>query len=394
MLSNYFAFTFVSIFSISFTFSQSDGTPVGGKSVDMYYYKNSLYNHAQPGTDADANTNVGNWIARMAQQAPIPNSATLGSTFGFITNWTVPPTDGGFFTEITTPYINGSWAGAENIDLVGFVPDNFDGQAFDPADTTNLGASYEERISFFINEWETNAPNSNRRYVIYTGWPTLGGYGGTADDPSTVTTSQYSNWRNYGLTVYQNWMQLLVYRLQMNYPSLEIRIHDISRALLMMHENEIVGDIAPSVLFEDLAPHGRSSWYFLAAIAEYIELYDEKPPVNFVFQSSWNVAPEITENYQLIVNYFWNILKGTTSTSNTDILPNSGFKILENPARNMITINTDYSDFTTMLISTSGEIVQTSENSKKIEISHLPKGLYFLKLSNSVYCGEQKVIIE
>lgn len=364
-------------------FSQN-GTPIGGQSVDMYYYKNSLYNHYPNGSnDANSSTNIGNWIARMAAGAPTPNEATLGSMFGFFTSWVTPSQANEFHSEITTTLIprwTPSWTGAENIDLIGFVPDNFDGQSFDPAENTNMGQSYETKLLEMIDAWEANAPNPNRRYVIYAGWPALNnGYGGTPGDPSSISSSGYHEWRTYGLGEYQDWMELLVERLQNARPSLDIRLHNINKAVLMCHENTVVGSIDPNLLFEDRAPHGRSTWYFLAAVAEYIELFNEKPPVDFTFNPSWNVASEVTSNYQVIVDYIWTVLRGNV-TSTDEIENKPILNVYPNPTTDKLHITSNEAEFRVEISNQLGQLVLCESNKLELDIHSLTAGTYYVRL--------------
>lgn len=289
----------------------TDGAPVGGKTQHVFFNLNSLKNHAAG--QGNLNTRVGNWVKRMSLVAPNGgNTYTLGARFGFFSQWGIPPRASAGEEEVSTPYINQyaeSWVGAQNITVVGFVPDNFNGYLFDPNTPSMDGMSYQTRLLEHIDAWESNAPNANRQYVIYAGWNQLNGYGGTNNDPTTVTSQGYANWVSFGLGAYQTWMELLVSRLQTARPGLDIRIQNISKVLLNTYSNTVVGTIPSNLLFEDLAPHGRSTWYFLAGVVEYMCLFNEKPPSNFTFDSAWNVHSSVTSNYQALVDYMWTQLQ-------------------------------------------------------------------------------------
>jgi hypothetical protein len=360
-----------------------NGTPVGGKTAHMYYYKNSLYNHLQTGSNqGNASTAVGNWIARFSAAAPIPNTVSLGSMFGFFTQWVTPAQANQFHSELTTTLIakwTPSWNGAQNINHVGFVPDNFDGYNFDPSVNTNMGMAYETRLLNMIDAWEANAPNSNRKYVVYAGWPQMNnGFGGSGGNPATITPAQLANWRNFGLGSYQTWMELLVAKLKTARPNLDIRLHNISKAVLMTHANTNVGNIPLTTLFEDLAPHGRSTWYCLAAIAEYIELFNEKPSATFTFNPTWNVDPVVTNNYQQIVDYMWTVLKGNTVTSINKNTDDSQFSVFPNPAQNQLYVLTNESDFEIEITNLLGQSVLKIKNNPQLDVSQLTKGSYLL----------------
>lgn len=351
--------------------------------VDMYYYKNSLHNHLVTGnSEATASTNVGNWIARFTTTPSNPKVATLGSVFGFFPQWSVPTNANNFHTEISTPHLEkwtASWTGAKEIDLLGFVPDNFDGQAFDPSDTINMGQAYVTKLLYLIDEWETNAPNANRRYVVYAGWPALNRYGATNDDPSTLTATAIANWHTYGLGDYQDWMELLVARLKSARPNLDIRLHNISKAVLMCHQNTVVKDIRPELLFEDLAPHGRSTWYFLAAVAEYIEIYGEKPPANFEFKSEWGVDSAVTSNYQSIVDYIWMVIKGSVSIEPGTAFGQNQLLLFPNPAISTVEIQTNLVEFTIIVSDAMGRSVINQKNNIIVDTHSLTSGTYYVE---------------
>lgn len=288
-----------------------DGTPVGGKAVHAYAYLNSLHNHAHPTSAQNASTRVANWVARMAARAPGGgNTFTMGAQFGYFTQWTMPPAAGNMFEEVSTPHLDPwapSWEGASGIDVVELVPDNFDAPRFDPSARTSMGASCQDRLLHVIDQWEANAPNPKRRYAVFAGWPAMRPQGG--GDGRAILPSMCAAWVDDGLGTYQAWMEVLVSRLQTARPGLDIRLHAVSKALLVVYRDTVVGTVAPRALFEDMAPHGRPSLYFIAAVADYIELFDEKPPADFAFDPAWGVSPIITGSYQLIVDHIWGVLR-------------------------------------------------------------------------------------
>jgi hypothetical protein len=276
-----------------------DGTPVGGLTTNVYNYLNSLYDHAVG--DGDENTNVKTWVTRFAAAAPTPNSFTQSAEFGFFSQWEPPPR----FNDVLT------WGPASSVIRVGFTPDNFDGQSRDPSVGTPGafdGEAYTPYLAGIVDAWEANAPNAERIYYVYAGSPNLGAHGGSGDDPATLTPTQYANWVAYGLGAYNDWMELLVSQLQAARPSQTFRLHNVNRATLLAFQNTVVGTIDPTVLFEDLAPHGRPTWYCLKAVAEYIELFDEKPPA-ITFDPGWGVSPILTANFGAVVDYIWGVLR-------------------------------------------------------------------------------------
>ena len=134
---------------------------------------------------------------------------------------TVPPAAGQMFEEVSTPHLDPwapSWEGASKIDVVEIVPDNFDAPRFDPAVCTRTGSSCEGRLLQLIDAWETHAPNPDRRYAVFAGWPALRPESG--DGSGAISPAMCSAWVSDGLGAYQQWMELLVNRLSALMPTL------------------------------------------------------------------------------------------------------------------------------------------------------------------------------
>jgi hypothetical protein len=244
----------------------------------------------------------------MAAQAPGGgNTYTGGRQFGFPDAWDAPPSDGQGQEDVSSPYVvgEGSWTGCSQVEMLEFVPDNFEGPNYSPDSPNGMGFTYTTLLLGLIDAWETNAANANRRYVVYAGWPDMGAFG----DPTTLSPTEIADYQIMGLGAYQTWLETMVSMLQAERPSLDIRLHDVNRVLLMTWRDTVVSTVAAGVLFEDDAPHGRATWYFLAGVAEYIEIFNEKPPVGFTFDPGWDVDSIVTTNYQDIVDYIWGVLR-------------------------------------------------------------------------------------
>lgn len=268
-------------------------------SVVQYYYLNSLVSHETG--DWSSSTQLPNWMERLSEEAG--KEYNVDSEFGFLDNWTLPPrANMGYPEAPSTTLVGNSWTNASTIDRVSFVPDNFDGQTVDPDEIGNIATqSYQDGLLALIDGWETNATNAERVYSVYAGWPDMGPYG----DPATISPANLLAWQTWALGGYQEWFELLVSRLQNARPSLDIRLSDVNRILMLTYQNTVVSTISAGDLFEDDAPHGRSSWYFLASLVEYMETYGEKPPSTYVPLSGHEVNSVITSNYEDIVDYMW-----------------------------------------------------------------------------------------
>jgi hypothetical protein len=300
-----------------------DGTPMGGQTLDVAGYFHSLWKHAALGSDAHPGTSVGNWLHRMAQQAP-NGGHDIGVCGSFHSPRQTPAPPYMHVVDDEVPYRHMNnyefvWTGANQMDAMFWVPDNFESFQHDPDAITGFGApSAQALFTALIQAWETNAPKVGRHYAIYNSFDHLawtGRPGHQDEDVSALTPAHIATWINHSLTVYAPWFDLLVSRVQATYPSLDIRLYDVCRPLVLAMRDTAVGDVPITEMFEDYAPHGRATCYFVVAIAQYIHFFGEKPPANLQF--NWpdqadptrRVHAAVVNNYQSIVDYIWGVLR-------------------------------------------------------------------------------------
>lgn len=308
--------------SVDFTPASGAGTPVGAKSVDIYSMYHSLHNHAYPPSQQHEGTRVANWVHWYGQQAPNGgNAQTIAAIFDLRDTARLNPPQGGATHEhaVNSPYFAlfepATWIGKQNIGVVQMLPDNFDSWGFDPDAVSNWGPPpITTHLRSRIDEWELNAPNPDRWYSVYVSWPNLGAAGMAGDDPAAATPTIKANWIALALGAYQDWWELLLTRLQSTHPTVDIRLHQINRALALTLRDTAASTVPMTELFED-GVHGRSTLYCLAAIAEYIELYGEKPPASFTFPATMQADPArrvhqtVVDNFAAIVDHIWGVLR-------------------------------------------------------------------------------------
>lgn len=291
------------------------GTPVGGQTANMFFFLNSLYNHVV-GTGT-ANTYVSNWLGRLSAQAPTPNTLTFSQRFGFAEEWPSVPQINGNTTVMEVPQgpisYTSTWVGANTIEVVGFVTDNFFGMSVAPDQPNTGGWNYITELLRIIDGWEANAPNPNRTYRLYSSWSALrndagnvvpaGALGeGVVNEPGKLA------WYARNETVYEPWNALIVSMLQAARPTLDIRLHEVGKALRVVHRDiAAIHGMNMTDLFFD-GSHGKPSWYLMAGIAEYICQFGEKPPAGLVFDPAWGVHATVEANYQVIVDNMWTTL--------------------------------------------------------------------------------------
>lgn len=287
--------------------------------VRTFTYQNSLFDHQGNG-GADDDTRVPNWTQRMASAAGLTYQAV--GFFGFAQQWTLPPNASAGYENVTAPAGLGfgqTWSGYSTINTLTFVPDNFD--SFDRAPNVNstngaspIGANqnYRDRLLQIIDSWETNAPMANsekRKYRVYSGWADFNRSGGQWN---TYTTAQLNTYLTYSYGQYQTWYVDLVNMLKTARPNLDIELIDLQRVVMLTWRNTALNTLSGSVMWEDQAPHGRETWYLLAAMVYYMELYGVKPPANFNPLAGTGAGSGVNSvminNWSAIVDYAWDAL--------------------------------------------------------------------------------------
>lgn len=302
--------------------------------ISSFTYMNSLFDHQGYG-GADDDTRVPNWTHRMATSAGLTYEAI--GLFGFAGQWELPPRDGVGYENAPRPAgidYGSTWNGYSNINTLTFVPDNFD--SFDRAPNVNSdnpsspigqGQNYLDRLLQIIDAWETNAPMPNgekRRYCVYAGWADFGSRA-NGGQWNSYTAAQLTAYLDWSLGAYHQWYVDLVDMLKTARPTLEIELLDVQRVMMRTWQNTVLNTLTGSRLWEDNSPHGTETWYLLAAIVYYMEMYGAKPPATYNPLSGTGagsgVDPVLINNWSAIVDYAWDELQNPTATPVTPVDP-------------------------------------------------------------------------
>lgn len=167
----------------------------------------------------------------------------------------------------------------------------------------------------------------------------------------------------------------------------------ISKLLMTAPYNQIPIDS----LYEDDAPHGRPSIYFLAALTTYMAMTEELAPS---YSAPSIIHPVITSNYQSVVNFIWDELHAfETPNGNsrvfcspvTESRPIStesiAIQLYPNPASQSIRVISKEPIVHIEISDILGNTYQSQELNNNfnsnIDIHQLPNGVYFLKITST-----------
>lgn len=272
-------------------------------SATVYHYLNSLtdYSGGQgPGFGPD--TKVPNWVARFASKAR--KTYKVDGEFGFIDGWTLPPRSTVGYKDARSANIGESWRTADsaNVTHLYFTPDNF-GQASSsgPKEGVFNGDSYVNRLLNFIDEWGAKT-DDKISYRIYEGWADMGNYA----DPFPGNTKDLKRWMEYTLGDYHDWYLTLLSELKSERPELDIKLVPVSKAIVGAMDQTILRELSSEDLFVDNAPHGNATFYFLAGVVTYMDLYQEPIPSGYKIPSSVNQL--VRDNFSEVESYLMQIV--------------------------------------------------------------------------------------
>lgn len=246
--------------------------PLKADDTRAFIYGNSLMNHVS-GSDE---TTVPHWLHLLARAGG--HELAVSGVFG----------SGPEFADNLPPEPNWSFAGvpqAWDADRLAFRRAGFDtiilnirnfiqDEAPDaPYAWDNPGGHSAVSTTLRLFDWtEFQAPEA--RFYIYEGWSDMSLIA-RAFPPSARDLRRY---HAYNAGAYHDWFRRYVDLVQAARPELDLRLIPTARVLSRLLTETPLAGIPVTEIYEDDAPHGTATLYFLAALVTYATLYDEVPP--------------------------------------------------------------------------------------------------------------------
>jgi len=223
------------------------------------------------------------------------NSKGHGGTgqFGQLSYHSIPPVAQiGYSTNTFDPWPSGSFV-ETGFSHVLVMPSNFEQTYLSPAE-------YMPDTSRVINYVMDNLPNTE--VIIYEHWPEPPLSGSVANG-ANLTDSEWLNYRNYTSGGYHEWFVEWQNEIIDDYPQTNVRMIPIGPVLADLISSEAyMSSVAYTDLYEDDAPHGSRTTYFLSALLLYRTLYLEWPSTEYSPPSGMIVS-EVTENLAEIIDF-------------------------------------------------------------------------------------------
>jgi len=265
-------------------------------SVESHMMGHSLMDHAS----TTEQTKIAYWIHQLAVEAGNIHESTgqFGSIWDFAafnpeSNWLaggVPTSWDGDFETFAEAYLSNFL-----FTIYNYVQDLPPDVVYYTSPSSVLEAS--ERVVDSVHLYQ---PTND--IFIYENWPDMSAF--SPGEPFDPTTTEYANYNNYTLGAFHTWWLDLHDLLRNSRPNYNIRMIPVGPVIAELMSTAPYDAIDPVDLYEDNAPHGRETIYFLAGLATYMAIYEEEAPTSYTVPNT--VLPIIADNYTDIADDFWN----------------------------------------------------------------------------------------
>lgn len=368
------------------------------KDLATFIFGHSLINHEwQLNPTPSQETSVPHWFHFLAQAAG--HTYALDGQYGFLPQHAnLPP-----IAQWGFDVASGAWDSdnepfsAADFNSILITPGNFIqwqgpsenyyNENFSPLDATQT-----------IFQW-CNQQEEGLKFYIYENWPDMGPYLNNGFPPTAAEWNSYVEYLNGD---FHAWFLTYHDSLHAAFPTSCVSMIPVGPLINNLLQQSPFDEIPITELYEDDAPHGRASAYFLAALVTYMAMYEERAPVDFLVDDI--IHPIIRNNYAEAVSYLWNELLNfnyetgdsrtfcenpltTTLEAKTEGQP--PFRIYPNPTTSQLTIQTDIESGIVQLYDCTGKVCFQEEigngNGFELDLSRLTIGTYWLLIRDPAF---------
>lgn len=267
-----------------------------------FIFGNSTIDHRPPLIDTPSDeTTMPFWFYFLAQE--IDSNYTATGEYNFPANAanTLPPSSSWGYDSIPPAWNSEiepfSDADFDNVLLTteNFVQylkahDNYEGP---DSMTSPLQATLD------IFDWVKDQEEDARLYV-YENWPEMSPYLSNGFPPSAT---EYENYNDYALGDFHDWWVEFQDSTQVLRPQDSIKFIPVGKVIIELLTGPLLDQIPVTELYEDDAPHGRASFYFLSGLVCYSAIMERMAPLDYDVPDIVHI--DIRDNYKEIVNQIW-----------------------------------------------------------------------------------------
>lgn len=351
-----------------------------------FIFGHSLIDHRPPAIATPSNeTTVPHWVFLLAQEAGYPYAA--GGQYGFLPQHAnVPPISQwgydivpGVWESDTEPFSDA------DIDQILITAGNFmQWQApslpypGEPISVTPISSTQT------VIDWVNQQEDSLQIY-IYENWPDMAPYLSGGNFPPTAT--DLSDYYAYTLGDFHDWWITYQDSILATRPDAEVRMIPVGPIFAQLFQATPFDQIPATELYEDDAPHGRASLYFVASLITYMAMFQEEAPSTFVVPSI--VHPALQNNYSTLVDSIWNgLLAFNTPSGESRVFFNSPAttidqriatktcEVFPNPTSDRIRITSEFPVDRISVFGQNGQLVLRRNGAHELSLEELPTGNY------------------
>ncbi|MEM7036368.1 MAG: T9SS type A sorting domain-containing protein [Bacteroidota bacterium] len=367
-----------------------------------YIFGHSLINHEWQVNPTPSNeTSVPHWFHFLSQEANrhyevsgqygfLPQHATNTpvAQWGFDSvpsaweDWLEPFSDAGFSNILITPANFAQWQPPHFL---------YPGDSLSPITATDM-----------VFDW-VNAQGGPDNLYIYENWPDMAPYLANGFPP---TATEWTNYNAYLNGAFHDWFLDYHDSMRVRFPNQCVRMIPTGPVISNLLAQPPFDQIAIDTLYEDDAPHGRPTVYFLAALVTYMAMHEEMAPLSYQVPAIIDpIVPIVQNNYPQAVNYIWNqLLAFNDSNGDSRVFCNppivmdigddptapadfvdaeaaaAAITVYPNPTTGRIRIQGDLEDYRVEVLDLSGRNLRIGLQAEQgLDLNGLPAGLYLVR---------------
>ncbi|QHQ34093.1 calcium-binding protein [Algicella marina] len=254
--------------------------------IRNFIFGNSLINHVS----GSHQTTVPYWLDALADTAG--HSYSVDGQFGnLLSHLGTNPIPNWWFGD----GVEGSWNSSfANSDYTNVMITTANYIQYQGPDEQYYGNSHTPISATLELVDMVHAREPNAVVDIYVGWPDMAG----VFPNFPPSDAQFDTYNQLTMTTYMEWYDEYYAALQAARPGVTMNLMPVGPAMAHLFTT-VLSDVSAADLYEDNAPHGTETLYFLASLATYAFMYDELPPADFQIPN--NILPSVRAAYSDIL---------------------------------------------------------------------------------------------
>jgi hypothetical protein len=353
--------------------------------LKTFIFGHSLINHElQVNPTPSQETSVPHWFHFLAEEAGY-NYAVSGQ-YGFLPQHAnLPPIANWGFDFVSPAWDsdNEPFAAAD-FDNILITPGNFiqwQGPAVPYFNDSLSPLDYTNRVFNWVNQEEDSLT-----LYIYENWPDMAPFLANGFPPTPSEWTAYNNDLQGG---FHDWFLEYHDSLMLAHPNHCVRMIPVGPVISDLLMTSPFNQIAIDSLYEDDAPHGRATKYFLAALVTYMAMYEEQAPLTY--QPPAIIDSTVRNNYQQAVTFIWNELQAFNDGNGKSRVFCSGIassiggeidtriQVYPNPVHHLLHVQSVETVAYLEVLDLQGRVL-IQANELTVYLADLPTGMYLLKI--------------